>query len=122
VSGAPDISGLFDKRGNIGAALESLAGRNARSALGMFADIIASPHVPTNQIGSTAAAAPVAKIEEDRIVLNAARFYLSRIENWGAIVIIVRSPGLADRTCLLIRQEIDFLLLQAIFLPTSSPE
>jgi hypothetical protein len=60
---------LFDKRAaNIGAALESLAARNARSALGMFAHIIASPHVPTNQIGSTAAAAPVARIEEDRIV------------------------------------------------------
>jgi hypothetical protein len=34
----------------------------------MFADIIASPHVPTNQVGSTAAAASVARIEEDRIV------------------------------------------------------
>ena len=60
---------LFDKRGaNIGAALESLAARNARSALGMFADLIASPHVPTNQIGSAAAARPVAHIEEDRII------------------------------------------------------
>jgi hypothetical protein len=60
---------LFDKRAaSIGAALESLAGKNARSALGMFADIIASPHIPTNQIGSTAAASEVARIEEDRIV------------------------------------------------------
>jgi hypothetical protein len=60
---------LFDKRAaNIGAALESLAGKNARSAPGMFADIIASPHVPTNQIGSAAAASEVAHIEEDRIV------------------------------------------------------
>jgi GTPase SAR1 family protein len=60
---------LFDKRAaNVGAALESLAAKNARSALGMFADIIASPHVPTNQVGSTAAAASVARIEEDRIV------------------------------------------------------
>jgi GTPase SAR1 family protein len=60
---------LFDRRAaSIGAALESLAGKNARSALGMFADIIASPHVPTNQIGSTAAASEVARIEEDPIV------------------------------------------------------
>jgi hypothetical protein len=47
---------LFDKRATkIGGALESLAGKNARNALGMFADIIASPHIPTNQIGSVAA-------------------------------------------------------------------
>ncbi len=60
---------LFDKRASsIGAALESLAGKNARNALGMFADIIASPHVPTSQIGSTAAASEVARIDEDRIV------------------------------------------------------
>jgi GTPase SAR1 family protein len=60
---------LFDRRAaSIGAALESLAGKNARNALGMFADIIASPHVPTSQIGSTAAASEVARIDEDRIV------------------------------------------------------
>jgi hypothetical protein len=34
----------------------------------MFADIIASPHVPTNQIGAAAAASAVARIDEDRIV------------------------------------------------------
>jgi hypothetical protein len=60
---------LFDRRAaNIGAALESLAAHNARSALGMFADIIASPHIPTSQIGSAAAASEVARIDEDRIV------------------------------------------------------
>jgi hypothetical protein len=60
---------LFDRRAaNVGAALESLAARNARSALRMFADIIASPHVPTSQIGSTAAASPIARIDEDRII------------------------------------------------------
>ena len=60
---------LFDRRNSsTGAALESLTARNARSALGMFADIIASPHVPTSQIGSAATAAPVARIEEDRII------------------------------------------------------
>ncbi len=60
---------LFDRHASsIGAALESLAARNARNALGMFADIISSPHVPTNQIGSTAAASSVGRIEEDRII------------------------------------------------------
>jgi hypothetical protein len=60
---------LFDRRGaSVGAALESLAARNARNALGMFADIIASPHVPTSQIGTAAAAQPVAHIEEDRVI------------------------------------------------------
>src|ERR1051326_1296291 len=59
---------LFDRRNSsIGAALASLTARNARRALGMFADIIPSPHAPTSQIGSAAAAAPVARIEEDRI-------------------------------------------------------
>ena len=34
----------------------------------MFADIIASPHVPTNQIGSTAAASTISRIDEDRVL------------------------------------------------------
>jgi len=60
---------LFDRRASqMGAALESLAAKNARSALGMFADIIASPHIPTSQMSSTAAASSVARIEEDRLV------------------------------------------------------
>lgn len=60
---------LFDRKASqIGAALESLAAKNARNALGMFADIIASPHIPTNQIGATAAASDVARIDEDRII------------------------------------------------------
>ena len=60
---------LFDRRASqMGAAIESLAAKNARSALGMFADIIASPHIPTSQMGSTAAASSVARIEEDRLI------------------------------------------------------
>jgi hypothetical protein len=60
---------LFDRKAtSVGAAIESLAAKNARAALGMFADIIASPHVPTNQIGSTAAASEVSRIEDDRII------------------------------------------------------
>lgn len=84
---------LFDRRASsIGAALESLAGKNARSALGMFADIIASPHVPTSQIGSTAAASEVARIEEDRIVRALMRGRYRLFNNRLAYVRNVLSP------------------------------
>jgi hypothetical protein len=84
---------LFDKRASsIGAALESLAGKNARSALGMFADIIASPHVPTSQIGSTAAASEVARIEEDRIVRALMRGRYRLFNNKLAYVRNILSP------------------------------
>jgi hypothetical protein len=60
---------FFDRRTTqIGATIESLVAKDARSALGMFADIIASPHIPTSQIGSTVAAGAVGKIDEDRII------------------------------------------------------
>jgi len=60
---------LFDRRvSSVGAALESLAARNARSALGMFADIISSPHIPVGQIGSVAAASSIGRIDEERII------------------------------------------------------
>ena len=42
---------LFDKRASgVGVALESLVGKNARTALGMFVDTIASPHCPEEPI------------------------------------------------------------------------
>ena len=85
---------LFDKRAaSIGAALESLAGKNARSALGMFADIIASPHVPTNQVGSTAAAAPVARIDEDGSVRALMRGRYSPFNNSLQYVRNILSPA-----------------------------
>jgi hypothetical protein len=61
---------LFDRRvAHIGGVIESLVARDARGALAMFADIIASPHIPTSQIGSLAAAGGAAsKIDEDRII------------------------------------------------------
>jgi hypothetical protein len=85
---------LFDRRSaNIGAALESLTARNARSALGMFADIIASPHIPTNQIGSTAAASSVARIEEDKIVRALMRGRCRIFNNRVKYVRNILSPG-----------------------------
>ncbi|HZR60024.1 MAG TPA: hypothetical protein VFA80_03575 [Xanthobacteraceae bacterium] len=54
---------------HIGGVIESLVARDARGALAMFADIIASPHIPTSQIGSLAASGgAVSKIDEDRII------------------------------------------------------
>ena len=91
---------LFDKGrvGSIGPALESLAGRNARSALGMFADIISSPHVPTNQIGATAAA--VGKIDDDRIILGFDEGPLSPVQQQAAVRlehIVARAQGRAPQ-------------------------
>jgi len=86
---------LFDRRGkNIGAALESLAGKNARSALAMFADIIASPHVPTSQIGSTAVGAGVVRIEEDRIIRALMRGRYRLFNNRSQYVRNILSPVL----------------------------
>jgi hypothetical protein len=49
--------------------IESLVARDARSALAMFEDIIASPHILTNQIGSVAATGGEGtRIPEDRII------------------------------------------------------
>lgn len=61
---------LFDRRvAHIGGVIESLVAKDARSALAMFADIIASPHIPTSQIGSLAATGGSAtKFDEDRII------------------------------------------------------
>lgn len=52
----------------IGAAIESLVAKDARNALGMFAHIIASPHIPTSQTSSTVIAGSVSRIPEDQII------------------------------------------------------
>lgn len=45
---------LFDRRSdNVDFTLEALSSRNVRRALGMFADIIVSPHIPTTHITGT---------------------------------------------------------------------
>jgi hypothetical protein len=57
---------LFERRDSYTrAALESLVARNVRRALGMFADILSSPHIPTSQITTT-----VLDIGEERIAEN----------------------------------------------------
>jgi GTPase SAR1 family protein len=87
---------LFEKRGsNIGAALESLVARNVRRALGMFADIIASPHIPTSQITTAAVSGP-GRIDEDRIVRALMRGRYRIFNNRGQYVRNILS---ADMQC-----------------------
>jgi hypothetical protein len=60
---------LFERHAsNIGAQMEALVARNVRVALGMFADIIASPHIPTAQLTTAAVTATPHRISEDRIL------------------------------------------------------
>lgn len=60
---------LFERRAsNIGAQMEALVARNVRVALGMFADIIASPHIPTSQLTTAAVTATSQRISEERIL------------------------------------------------------
>jgi GTPase SAR1 family protein len=60
---------LFERRAsNIGAQMEALVARNVRVALGMFADIIASPHIPTSQLTTAAVTATPHRISDERIL------------------------------------------------------
>jgi hypothetical protein len=58
---------LFN-RSTIGGALEALVAKDVRRALGMFADIIASPHIPTSEITSAALHSGPARFSEDNIL------------------------------------------------------
>ena len=56
------------ERSYIGGALEALVAKDVRTALGMFADIIASPHIPTSDITSVALNAGPIRFAEDDIL------------------------------------------------------
>jgi len=60
---------MFD-RGTmqISQALEALVAKDVRRALGMFGDIIVSPHIPTDQIAGIAMTAGKNRIQENRII------------------------------------------------------
>lgn len=65
---------LFDRRSaQIASALEALVAKDVRRALGMFADIIVSPHIPTNEITGTMLTGGVSKIPEFRIIRSLMR-------------------------------------------------
>lgn len=60
---------LFDTRTlRVASALEALVAKDVRRALGMFADIIISPHIPTSQITSAALTPQIGSIQEYRII------------------------------------------------------
>jgi hypothetical protein len=58
---------LFN-RATIGGALEALVAKDVRRALGMFADIIASPHIPTRDITRAALHSGPTRFSEDNIL------------------------------------------------------
>jgi hypothetical protein len=60
---------LFERRDSYTRnALEALVARNVRRALGMFADILSSPHIPTSQITTTVLDIGGERIAEDNIL------------------------------------------------------
>ncbi|MEW5421946.1 type I restriction enzyme HsdR N-terminal domain-containing protein [Amorphus sp. 3PC139-8] len=60
---------LFDQRSlKVASALEALVAKDVRRALGMFADILVSPHIPTDQITGTVLTDGAYRIQEFRII------------------------------------------------------
>jgi GTPase SAR1 family protein len=84
---------LFEKKtSNVGAAIEALVAKNVRIALGMFADIISSPHVPASQITTAAVTGAANRIEEDKILRALMRGRYRLFGNRGPYVRNVIGP------------------------------
>ena len=65
---------LFGQRTfKVASALEALVARDVRRALGMFADILVSPHIPTSQITGAVLSGGVNRIQEYRIIRSLMR-------------------------------------------------
>ena len=64
------------------AALEALVAKDVRRALGMFGDIIVSPHIPTGQITSTLLGGEQ-RIQEYRIIRALMSTTLAKIIGFG---------------------------------------
>lgn len=65
---------LFDDRSvKVASALEALVAKDVRRALGMFGDIIVSPHIPTSQITGTVLTGGEIRIQESRIIRSLMR-------------------------------------------------
>lgn len=74
---------LFDQRSvKVASALEALVAKDVRRALGMFADILVSPHIPTSQITGAMLTGGSHRIQEFRIIRSLMRqryrFYNSK--------------------------------------------
>jgi GTPase SAR1 family protein len=65
---------LFDQRSfQVASALEALVAKDVRRALGMFADILVSPHIPTSQITGIMLTGGESRIQEFRIIRSLMR-------------------------------------------------
>ena len=96
----------------VASALEALVARDVRRALGMFADILVSPHIPTSQITGTMLTGGANRIQEYRIIRSLMRqryrYYNGRsgyIRN-----ILDADPGYGRPSNLLFSDILDYLI------------
>ena len=60
---------IFDRRSNrMSSSMEALVAKNVRRALGMFGDIIVSPHLPTTQITGTVITGGESRFQDNLIM------------------------------------------------------
>jgi GTPase SAR1 family protein len=62
------LSMFNDRSVKVASALEALVAKDVRRALGMFGDIIVSPHIPTGQITGSVLTGGEMRIQENRII------------------------------------------------------
>ncbi|HWK95327.1 MAG TPA: type I restriction endonuclease [Pseudolabrys sp.] len=103
---------LFDDRSvKVAGALEALVAKDVRRALGMFGDIIVSPHIPTSQITTTVLGGEQ-RIQENRIIraLMRGRY---KYYNGGSLYIrnvLYANPEYNRPSNLLIPDMLEFLI------------
>src|SRR3981189_1522035 len=88
---------MFDDRSaKVASSLEALVAKDVRRALGMFGDIIVSPHIPTGQITSSVLSGGEIRIRENPIIRALMRGH-QKYYNGRSLYIHkhpVRRPGL----------------------------
>jgi GTPase SAR1 family protein len=67
------LSMFDDRSAKVASALEALVAKDVRRALGMFGDIIVSPHIPTGQITSSVLSGGEMRIRENPIIRSLMR-------------------------------------------------
>jgi hypothetical protein len=85
---------LFNRRSmHVASAIEALVAKDVRRALGMFGDIIVSPHVPTSQLTGAALTSGEFRIQETRIIRSLMR---GRYKYFNGMSTYVRNVLTAD--------------------------
>jgi hypothetical protein len=90
------LSMFNDRSGKVASSLEALVAKDVRRALGMFGDIIVSPHIPTGQITSSVLSGGEIRIRENPIIRALMRGH-QKYYNGRSLYIHkhpVRRPGL----------------------------